>query len=148
MIASRLRHRLPDPRRHHIRDYVHVSDLADAQVAAIDWLAAGKPSDSFNLGNGRGFSVAEVVKASEKVTGRSVPTEMCARRLGDPPVHVSDSSKARELLGWTPNYPTSTGRSRTRGFGSATRRPMSERVSATSKHMVRWWRAALTAWPR
>ena len=68
-------------------------------------LAAGKPSDSFNLGNGRGFSVAEVVKASEKVTGRSVPTEMCARRLGDPPVLVSDSSKARELLGWTPNYP-------------------------------------------
>jgi UDP-glucose 4-epimerase len=46
-----------------------------------------------------------VVKASEKVTGRSVPTEMCARRLGDPPVLVSDSSKARELLGWMPNYP-------------------------------------------
>jgi UDP-glucose 4-epimerase len=67
-----------------IRDYVYVSDLADAHVAAIDWLAAGKPSDSFNLGNGRGFSVAEVVKASEKVTGRSVPTEMCARRLGGP----------------------------------------------------------------
>jgi len=58
---------------------VHVSDLADAHVAAIDWLAAGKPSDSFNLGNGRGSSVSEVVKASEKVTGQSVPTEMCAR---------------------------------------------------------------------
>jgi UDP-arabinose 4-epimerase len=88
-----------------IRDYVHVSDLADAHVAAIEWLAAGNASDSFNLGNGRGFSVAEVVAASEKVTGRPVRTEMCARRPGDPPVLVSDSSKARRLLGWTPNYP-------------------------------------------
>jgi UDP-glucose 4-epimerase len=95
----------PTPDGTCIRDYVHVSDLADAHVAAIDWLAARNPSDSFNLGNGRGFSVAEVVKASEKVTGRSVPTEMCGRRLGDPPVLVSDSSKARELLGWAPNHP-------------------------------------------
>jgi UDP-glucose 4-epimerase len=95
----------PTPDGTCIRDYVHVSDLADAHVTAIDWLTAGKPGDSFNLGNGRGFSVAEVVKTSEKVTGRSVPTEMCGRRLGDPPVLVSDSSKARELLGWTPNHP-------------------------------------------
>ncbi len=78
---------------------------AHAHLAALDWLGQGRPSQSINLGNGRGFSVAEVVKASEKVTGRSVPTEMCARRLGDPPVLVSDSSKARELLGWMPNYP-------------------------------------------
>jgi UDP-glucose 4-epimerase len=68
-------------------------------------VAEGKPSDSFNLGNGRGFSVAEVVKTSEKVTRRPVPTEMCDRRLGDPPVLVSDSSKARELLGRTPKFP-------------------------------------------
>ncbi len=88
-----------------IRDYVHVSDLADAHVAAVEWPAAGKPSDSFNLGNGRGFSVAKVVKTSEKVIGRPVPTEMCDRRLGDPPVLVSDSSKARALLGWTPKFP-------------------------------------------
>jgi UDP-arabinose 4-epimerase len=88
-----------------IRDYVHVSDLADAHVAAIDWLAKGHPSDSFNLGNGRGFSVAEVVKTSEKVTGLSVQTEICARRPGDPPILVSDSSKARQLLGWTPKFP-------------------------------------------
>ena len=98
-------HDYPTPDGTCIRDYVHVSDLADAHVAAIDWLAAGKPSDSFNLGNGRGFSVAEVVKTSEKVTGRPVPTEMCDRRLGDPPVLVSDSGKARELLGWTPKFP-------------------------------------------
>jgi hypothetical protein len=95
----------PTPDGTCIRDYAHVNDLADAHVAAIDWISAGKPSDSFNLGNGRGFSVAEVVKASEEVTGRSVPTEMCARRLGDPPVLVSDSSEARELLGWMPTYP-------------------------------------------
>jgi UDP-glucose 4-epimerase len=58
-----------------------MSDLADAHVAAIDWLAARRPSESFNLGKGHGFSVAEVVKTSEKATGRPVPTEMCDRRL-------------------------------------------------------------------
>jgi UDP-glucose 4-epimerase len=57
------------------------------------------------VGNGLGFSVAEVVKATEKVTGLSVRTEMCPRRRGDPPVLVSDSSKARELLEWTPKFP-------------------------------------------
>jgi UDP-arabinose 4-epimerase len=95
----------PTPDGTCIRDYVHVSDLADAHVAAIGWLAAGNASNSFNLGNGRGFSVAEVVTTSEKVTGRSVRTEMCPRRSGDPPVLVSDSSKARELLSWTPKFP-------------------------------------------
>jgi UDP-arabinose 4-epimerase len=88
-----------------IRDYVHVSDLADAHVAAVAWLAAGNPSNSFNLGNGLGFSVAEVIRTTEQVTGLPVRTEMCARRLGDPPVLVSDSRKARELLGWTSKFP-------------------------------------------
>jgi UDP-glucose 4-epimerase len=88
-----------------IRDYVHVSDLADAHVAAIDWLQPGKSSDSFNLGNGRGSSVAEVLRTSEKVTGRSVKTETQSRRPGDPPILVSDSSKARRMLGWTPKFP-------------------------------------------
>jgi UDP-glucose 4-epimerase len=87
-----------------IRDYVHVSDLADAHVAAIEWLSAGNPSDSFNLGNGRGFSVADVVRTSEKVTGRPVKTEMCVRRAGDPPILVSDSSKARQVMGWAPKF--------------------------------------------
>jgi dTDP-D-glucose 4,6-dehydratase len=88
-----------------IRDYVHVSDLADAHVCALDWLAKGNPSRSFNLGNGRGFSVAEVVKTTEEVTGLPVRAETCPRRSGDPPMLVSDSGRARELLGWTPKYP-------------------------------------------
>jgi UDP-arabinose 4-epimerase len=94
----------PTPDGTCIRDYVHVSDLADAHVAALAWLSDGKPSEAFNLGNGRGFSVAEVVKAAEKVTGRSVPAEMCARRPGDPPVLVSDSAKARRHLDWVPQF--------------------------------------------
>jgi UDP-glucose 4-epimerase len=88
-----------------IRDYVHVSDLADAHVAAIGWLAAGNGSEAFNLGNGQGASVGEVVRTTEQVTGLSVNTEMCSRRPGDPPVLVSDSTKARLKLGWTPKFP-------------------------------------------
>jgi UDP-arabinose 4-epimerase len=88
-----------------IRDYVHVSDLAAAHVAAVDWLAAGEPSNSFNLGNGIGFSVAEVVRTSEEITGLPIKAEMCRRRPGDPPVLISDSTKARELLGWNPKFP-------------------------------------------
>jgi UDP-glucose-4-epimerase GalE len=95
----------PTPDGTCIRDYVHVSDLASAHVTALDWLAKGHPSQSINLGNGRGFSVAEVVQTAEKVTGRPVRTQMRPRRAGDPPVLVSDSTKARELLGWMPNYP-------------------------------------------
>jgi UDP-arabinose 4-epimerase len=95
----------PTPDGTCVRDYVHVSDLADAHVAALNWLGAGKPSESFNLGNGLGFSVAEVVKSAKEVTKLSVRTEMSPRRPGDPPVLVSDSSKARELLGWIPNFP-------------------------------------------
>jgi UDP-glucose-4-epimerase GalE len=95
----------PTPDGTCVRDYVHVSDLADAHVAALNWLGAGKPSESFNLGNGLGFSVAEVVKSAKEVTKLSVRTEMSPRRPGDPPVLVSDSGKARELLGWIPNFP-------------------------------------------
>jgi UDP-glucose 4-epimerase len=65
---------------------VHVSYLASAHVAALDWLAKGRPSQSINVGNGRGFSVAEVVQTTEKVTGRSVKAEMGSHRAGAPPV--------------------------------------------------------------
>jgi UDP-glucose 4-epimerase len=95
----------PTPDGTCIRDYVHVSALADAHVAAVEWLAAGKASNSFNIGNGRGFSVAEVINTAAQVTGQSVPVEICPRRPGDPPILVSDSSKARELLGWVPRFP-------------------------------------------
>jgi UDP-glucose-4-epimerase GalE len=88
-----------------VRDYVHVSDLADAHVAALNWLAVGKPSDVFNLGNGQGFSVAQVVRVAQEITGLSVPVNVCARRRGDPPTLISDSGKARKLLGWTPKFP-------------------------------------------
>jgi UDP-arabinose 4-epimerase len=89
-----------------IRDYIHVSDLADAHVAALEWLATDNPSDSFNLGNGQGYSVAEVIRASEKITGKSIATEICPRRAGDPPVLISDAAKATRLLGWKPKFPS------------------------------------------
>jgi UDP-arabinose 4-epimerase len=89
-----------------VRDYVHVSDLADAHVAAIRWLALRKSSDCFNLGNGQGFSVAEVVQASENVTGRQIKIEMAPARRGDPPTLISDSKKATQLLGWQPKFPS------------------------------------------
>ena len=95
----------PTPDGTCVRDYIHVADLAEAHVAAIRWLVAGNASDAFNLGNGQGFSVSEVVNASERITGRSINAELCPRRAGDPPVLISDSTKARTKLGWTPKYP-------------------------------------------
>lgn len=89
-----------------VRDYVHVSDLANAHVAAAEWLAAGKPSEVFNLGNGRGYSVAEVIKASERITEKKIKTKICPRRYGDPPVLISDSTKAERLLGWKRHFPS------------------------------------------
>jgi len=88
-----------------VRDYIHVSDLADAHVAALEWIAADKSSNSFNLGNDRGFSVAEVIRTAEDVTGSAIKAQMCPRRPGDPPTLVSDSTKARQLLNWKPKFP-------------------------------------------
>ncbi len=87
-----------------IRDYVHVSDLADAHVLALKALIHGADSNTYNLGNGSGFSVLDVVNAVEKVTGLKVPYQIDQRRLGDPPVLVSDSEKACSALGWSPNH--------------------------------------------
>ena len=88
-----------------VRDYVHVSDLADAHVAAVEWLAAGNISDSFNLGNGCGFSVAQVIRAAQMITGKEIRIDIHPRRLGDPPILISDSTKARQMLGWKPQFP-------------------------------------------
>lgn len=95
----------PTPDGTCIRDYVHVCDLAEAHVAAIDWLLAGQGSASFNLGNGEGFSVAEVINVAERVTKTIINAEITERRPGDPPILISDSSKARRMLRWAPKYP-------------------------------------------
>lgn len=87
-----------------IRDYIHVQDLADAHLLALDHLMAGKGSAAFNLGNGRGFSVHEVIQTVEQVTGLQVPVNHLPRRPGDPAILVADSTLARQTLGWTPQY--------------------------------------------
>src|SRR6266699_430864 len=85
-----------------VRDYVHVSDIADAHVKALEHLLNGGESGALNLANARGFSVREVIAAAEKVCGRAVPYETAARRPGDPPVLIGDAGRARTLLGWQP----------------------------------------------
>jgi UDP-glucose 4-epimerase len=87
-----------------IRDYIHVSDLADAHVLGVEYLLEGGASTAVNLGNGRGFSVKEVIAMVERVTGTKIRVEMAARRTGDPPKLVGSSEKAKKLLGWTPRF--------------------------------------------
>ncbi|MBD2340215.1 UDP-glucose 4-epimerase GalE [Calothrix sp. FACHB-156] len=88
-----------------IRDYIHVSDLADAHVLGLEYLLKGSDSEVFNLGNGLGFSVREVISAAEDVTGLTIPVQECDRRPGDPPSLIGSSEKARKILGWQPQYP-------------------------------------------
>ncbi|MER3430547.1 MAG: UDP-glucose 4-epimerase GalE [Blastocatellia bacterium] len=85
-----------------IRDYIHVSDLAAAHIAALDYLAGGGNSQFINLGNGTGYSVLEVIRAASEVTGRPINVEYKPRRSGDPSRLVANASKAAELLGWQP----------------------------------------------
>jgi UDP-arabinose 4-epimerase len=87
-----------------IRDYIHVTDLADAHVRALGWLRTAPGFHAFNLGNGAGFSVLEVIEAARRVTGRSIPVETGDRRPGDPDRLVGDATAAREHLGWQPRY--------------------------------------------
>lgn len=88
-----------------VRDYIHVNDLADAHVRALQALRDGAPSNVFNLGNGKGFSVREVIDSVERVTGLKVPVKFGARRDGDPATLISDATKARTVLGWQPALP-------------------------------------------
>ena len=90
----------PTPDGTAIRDYIHVRDLAEAHLCALERLSAGGQSAALNLGTGRGHSVREVIRAAEAVSGKSVPCRETARRPGDPPVLVADPSLAAELLGW------------------------------------------------
>ncbi len=87
-----------------IRDYVHVADLADAHVAALEYLRGGEPSLILNLGTGRGHSVQDVVAAVRRVTGRSAKVSVMARRPGDPPTLVADPTYAASVLGWCPTH--------------------------------------------
>lgn len=87
-----------------VRDYVHVSDLAKAHTAAMKKLMADGQSFTVNLGTGRGTSVKEIVEATEKVIGRKLNYDYAERRAGDPATLTADADKARELLGWTPQY--------------------------------------------
>ena len=94
----------PTPDGTCIRDYIHVNDLAQAHILAVEWLLGGGPSDVFNVGTGSGYSVREVIRAVEEVAGEKVPYVVGPRRDGDPAELVADSTKLRSALKWTPRY--------------------------------------------
>ena len=86
-----------------IRDYIHVEDLIDAHLLALEYLKQGNTSDVFNLGSSRGFSVREIIEAARRVTGHAIPEQVVARRAGDPSTLIAGSDKAKTILGWTPS---------------------------------------------
>ena len=88
-----------------VRDYIHINDLAKAHLLAAEYLERHAGCHAFNLGNGQGFTLMEVLAAAERVAGRAIPYEKAPRRAGDPAVLVADSRRARAELGWTPEYP-------------------------------------------
>jgi UDP-glucose 4-epimerase len=88
-----------------IRDFVHVNDLAEAHFLALQSLRKGNATTAYNLGNGQGFSVKQVIDTVEKVIGRKVPVEPAPRRAGDPERLIASSSRAKAELGWNPRYP-------------------------------------------
>lgn len=94
----------PTPDGTCIRDYIHVLDLADAHVSAMEYLKTKHQSDSFNLGVGRGYSNREVVRTIEKITGNKLPTRYAGRRAGDPASIYADNTKAKKILHWEPKY--------------------------------------------
>lgn len=87
-----------------IRDYIHVADLAQAHVLGLEYLLEHQVSQIFNLGNGSGFSVKEVIDTAKQVTGKEISIEECPRRAGDPAILIGSSTKARQMLGWDPKY--------------------------------------------
>jgi len=94
----------PTPDGTCIRDYIHVSDLANAHVLGLKYLLEGGTSTIFNLGNGQGFSVRQVIDAAARVTGCAIPVQQGDRRAGDPPVLIANADRARQVLGWQPQY--------------------------------------------
>jgi len=95
----------PTPDGTCIRDYIHVTDLAEAHILGLEYLLKGGNTSVFNLGNGQGFSVKEAIDTARSVTGREIKVVMSDRRPGDPPILVGSSDKARNILGWEPKYP-------------------------------------------
>jgi UDP-glucose 4-epimerase len=87
-----------------VRDYIHVTDLAQAHILALDYLLQGGENNVFNLGNGVGFTVKEVIEVARCVTGHPIPAEISPRRAGDPAQLVASSEKAKTVLGWKPQY--------------------------------------------
>lgn len=87
-----------------VRDYIHIADLSRAHILALEHLRAGGRSEAFNLGNGTGFTVAEVIEAARKVTSAEITAVESPRRPGDPSELVADSAKARDTLGWEPRH--------------------------------------------
>lgn len=87
-----------------VRDYIHVTDLAQAHILAVDYLMNGNDSSIFNLGNGVGFTVKEVIDTARKVTGHPIKAEVVPRRAGDPAKLIASSEKARSILGWDPQH--------------------------------------------
>lgn len=87
-----------------IRDYIHVTDLAQAHILAVDYLMKGNESNIFNLGNGVGFTVKEVIDTARKVTGYEIPARIAERRAGDPARLIASSDKARQVLLWKPEH--------------------------------------------
>jgi UDP-glucose 4-epimerase len=87
-----------------VRDYIHVMDLADAHLKALEYLANGNKSEIINLGTGKGNSVLEIIEKAKTITGKNILFEIIERRTGDPAILVADNKKAKEVLGWVPKY--------------------------------------------
>ncbi|MFA8343952.1 MAG: UDP-glucose 4-epimerase GalE [Rhodothermaceae bacterium] len=87
-----------------VRDYIHVSDLAQAHMAAIQFLSEEKRSEIINLGTGNGYSVKEIINSAREITGKEIKAEVAERRAGDPAILVAENSKAEAILGWKPEF--------------------------------------------
>jgi UDP-glucose 4-epimerase len=98
-------HDYPTPDGTCVRDYIHVQDLANAHLLALAALDGGRPHLVYNIGNGQGFTVLQVIESVRRVTGHPIPVEVCDRRPGDPAVLVASSEAIQRDLGWNPQFP-------------------------------------------
>jgi UDP-glucose 4-epimerase len=94
----------PTPDGTCVRDYIHINDLADAHIRALEYIRTNNCSEKFNLGNGCGYSVKEIIEMARKVTGKEIPVVYAERRPGDPPELIGSAEKAKRILGWEPKF--------------------------------------------